>query len=306
MNYREKILELKKKKNAVIMTHYYNDDDLQDIADMVGDSLALAKYAATTAADIIVVCGVHFMGETAKILCPGKKVLVPDVSAGCSLADSCKETDFKAFLRLYPGYKVISYVNTSTEIKALTDVVVTSSNAKQIVDSFDKDAKLIFGPDKNLGAYINKITGRNMVLWNGACHVHEKYSLAKLSEIKKQHPLAKVLVHPECKGEISDVADYVGSTAGILKYPATSPANEFIIVTESGILHELKKSYPDKTFIPLPVEEAPCNKCEYMRLNTMEKLYNCLLNETPEITIEENIRKRGYAPIEKMLELSGK
>ena len=224
MNYREKILELKKKKNAVIMTHYYNDDDLQDIADMVGDSLALAKYAATTAADIIVVCGVHFMGETAKILCPGKKVLVPDVSAGCSLADSCKETDFKAFLRLYPGYKVISYVNTSTEIKALTDVVVTSSNAKQIVDSFDKDAKLIFGPDKNLGSYINKITGRNMVLWNGACHVHEKYSLAKLSEIKKQHPLAKVLVHPECKGEISDVADYVGSTAGILKYPATSPA----------------------------------------------------------------------------------
>lgn len=306
MNYREKILELKKKKNAVIMTHYYNDDDLQDIADMVGDSLALAKYAATTAADIIVVCGVHFMGETAKILCPGKKVLVPDVSAGCSLADSCKETDFKAFLRLYPGYKVISYVNTSTEIKALTDVVVTSSNAKQIVDSFDKDAKLIFGPDKNLGAYINKITGRNMVLWNGACHVHEKYSFAKLSEIKKQHPLAKVLVHPECKGEISDVADYVGSTAGILKYPATSPANEFIIVTESGILHELKKSYPDKTFIPLPVEEVPCNKCEYMRLNTMEKLYNCLLNEAPEITIEENIRKRAYAPIEKMLELSGK
>lgn len=306
MNYREKILELKKKKNAVIMTHYYNDDDLQDIADMVGDSLALAKYAATTAADIIVVCGVHFMGETAKILCPGKKVLVPDVSAGCSLADSCKETDFKAFLRLYPGYKVISYVNTSTEIKALTDVVVTSSNAKQIVDSFDKDAKLIFGPDKNLGSYINKITGRNMVLWNGACHVHEKYSLAKLSEIKKQHPLAKVLAHPECKGEISDVADYVGSTAGILKYPATSPANEFIIVTESGILHELKKSYPDKTFIPLPVEEVPCNKCEYMRLNTMEKLYNCLLNEAPEITIEENIRKRAYAPIEKMLELSGK
>lgn len=304
MDYKEKILELKKNKNAVIMTHYYNDDDLQDIADMVGDSLALARYAAKTTADIIVVCGVHFMGETAKIISPDKKVLIPDIAAGCSLADSCKAEDFKNFLDQHKGYKVISYVNTSTEIKALTDVVVTSSNARQIVDSFPKDENLIFGPDKNLGAYINKITGRNMLLWQGGCHVHEKYSAKRLLETKKQYPGAKVLVHPECKSEIVELADYVGSTAGVLEFAKKSDAKEFIIVTESGILHKLEIECSGKTFIPLSVDDAVCNKCEYMRLNTMKKLYECLLNETPEIKIDETLRLKALAPIERMLELS--
>ncbi len=304
MDLKEKILELKKEKNAVIMTHYYNEDALQDIADMVGDSLALARYAATTTADIIVVCGVHFMGETAKTLCPNKKVLMPDIEAGCSLADSCKAEDFKKFVDANPGYTVISYVNTTSEIKALTDVVVTSSNAKQIVESFDKDAKLIFGPDKNLGGYISRQTGRNMLLWNGACHVHDRFTAEAVLKAKKEHPNAKVLAHPECKQEVSDLADYVGSTTGIINYATNSDSKEFIVATECGVLHFMRQRNPDKVFIPLGYDNESQNTCEYMRLNTLEKLYLCLRDEKPEITLDEELRLKALGSIERMLELS--
>lgn len=290
------------------MAHYYQDGEIQDIADFVGDSLALAQWAAKTDADIIMLCGVHFMGETAKILSPNKKVLVPDMEAGCSLADSCPADDFAKFIKEHPGHKVISYVNTTAAVKALTDVVVTSTNAKQIVESFPKDEKLIFGPDKNLGNYINSITGRNMVLWNGACHVHEKFSVRKVLDLKKQYPDAQVLVHPECKDVIVRLADKVGSTAGLLKYAIASDCKRFLVATESGILHEMQKSAPEKEFIPIPPEDSTCacNNCSYMRLNTLEKVYNVLKNESPEIKVSDELREQAVKPILKMLEISAK
>lgn len=302
------INRLKKEKNAIIMAHYYQDGEIQDIADFVGDSLALAQWAAKTDADIIMLCGVHFMGETAKILSPNKKVLVPDMEAGCSLADSCPADEFEKFIKEHPGHKVISYVNTTAAVKALTDVVVTSTNAKQIVDSFPKDEKIIFGPDKNLGNYINSITGRNMVLWNGACHVHEKFSVRKVLDLKKEYPDAQVLVHPECKDVIVRLADKVGSTAGLLKYAIASDCKRFLVATESGILHEMQKSAPDKVFIPIPPEDSTCacNNCSYMRLNTLEKVYNVLKNEAPEIQVSDELREKAVKPIQKMLEISAK
>lgn len=302
------INRLKKEKNAIIMAHYYQDGDIQDIADFVGDSLALAQWAAKTDADIIMLCGVHFMGETAKILSPGKKVLVPDMAAGCSLADSCPADEFEKFIKAHPGHKVISYVNTTAAVKALTDVVVTSTNAKQIVESFPKDEKIIFGPDKNLGNYINSITGRNMVLWNGACHVHEKFSVRKVLDLKKEYPDAQVLVHPECKDVIVRLADKVGSTAGLLKYAVASDCKRFLVATESGILHEMQKSAPDKVFIPIPPEDSTCacNNCSFMRLNTLEKVYEVLKNESPEVEVSDELREKAVKPIQKMLEISAK
>ena len=295
-----------KEKNAIILAHYYTEGVLQDIADFVGDSLGLAQKAAGTNADIIVMCGVHFMGETNKILCPRKKVLVPDLNATCSLAESCPAEEFEKFVKAHPGYQVISYVNTTAAVKALTDVVVTSSNAKRIVETFPKDAKLIFGPDYNLGNYINSETGREMLLWNGGCHVHERFSVEKLVELKQEHPGAKVLVHPECRGAVVKLADVVGSTAALLKYSIESEAREFLVVTESGILHEMQKNCPEKTFIPVPPDDSTCgcNECNYMRLCTLEKVYNALRYEWPEIEVPEEVAKKAVKPIERMLELS--
>ena len=290
------------------MAHYYQTADIQDIADLVGDSLALAQWAAKTDADVIVLCGVHFMGETAKIISPLKKVLIPDADAGCSLADSCPADKFEEFVKAHPDHTVISYVNTTAAVKALTDVVVTSTNAKKIVDQFPQDAKLIFGPDKNLGNYINSVTGRNMLLWDGACHVHEQFSLEKLIDLKKENPDAEIIAHPECKSVILKMADYVGSTQGLLNYVTNSDKKKFLVVTESGILHQMTKANPEKTFIPVPPEiegkTCMCNECNYMRMNTMEKLYLCLRNEKPEILIEEELRKKAVKPILRMLEMS--
>ncbi|MFW9599666.1 MAG: quinolinate synthase NadA [Bacteroides graminisolvens] len=302
------INELKKEKNAVILGHYYQQGEIQDIADFVGDSLALAQWAAKTTADIIVLCGVHFMGETAKILCPDKKVLVPDLNAGCSLADSCPADDFARFVNEHPGYTVISYVNTTAAVKAVTDVVVTSTNAKQIVESFPKDEKIIFGPDRNLGNYINSITNRNMLLWDGACHVHEQFSVEKIVELKAQYPDAVVLAHPECKSVVLKLADFVGSTAALLKHAVQSDAQRFIVATESGILHEMQKKCPQKTFIPAPPNDSTCacNECSFMRLNTMEKLYNCLKYEFPEIEVDREVAKKAVLPIKRMLDISEK
>lgn len=306
MDIKEQIKQLAKEKNAVILAHYYVDGAIQDIADFVGDSLALAQKAAETTADIIVMCGVNFMGETCKILCPEKKVLIPDATATCSLAESCPAKEFEAFVKSHPGHTVISYVNTSADIKALTDVVVTSSNARQVVEYFPKETPIIFGPDQNLGGYINSITGREMVLWNGACHVHEKFSVEKIVALKKQYPEAKVLVHPECRGAVVKLADKVGSTAALLKYSIEDSADTFIVATESGILHEMQKKAPQKTFIPAPPDDSTCacNECNYMKLVTLEKVYNCLKNETPEINVDEEISKRALSPIKKMLEIS--
>ncbi len=309
MNKSELIAEinrLKKEKKAVIMAHYYQMGDIQDIADMIGDSLALAQHAAKTDADIIVLCGVHFMGETAKILSPQKKVLVPDLEAGCSLADSCPADAFEAFVKAHPDHTVISYVNTTAAVKALTDVVVTSTNAKKIVDSFPKDAKLIFGPDRNLGNYINSVTGREMLLWDGACHVHEQFSVEKLLKLKEENSDAVVLAHPECKKPLLLVADFIGSTAALLNYTINSDKKKFLVATESGIIHEMQKKNPDKEFIPVPPNDSTCacNECNFMRLNTLEKLYKCLLNETPEILVEESVREKAVKPILRMLELS--
>ena len=305
---KEKINELKKEKGAVILAHYYQQGPIQDIADHIGDSLALAQYAATLKdAKIIVLCGVHFMGETAKLLCPGKKVLVPDASAGCSLADSCPADEFKKFVEAHPDHTVVSYVNTSVGVKALTDVLVTSGNARKIIDSLPADEKIIFGPDRNLGNYINSTTGRSMLLWDGACHVHEKFSVEKIAGLKKQHPAAKVLVHPECKKPVVLLADKVGSTAALLAYARESDATEVIVATESGILHQMQKDCPGKTFIPAPPDDAStcgCNDCSYMKLNTLEKLYRCLLDEAPEIHIDPAIAEAARKPIERMLELS--
>ncbi len=304
---KEKILKLKKEKGAVILAHYYQKGIIQDIADHIGDSLALARYAATLEnAKIIVICGVYFMGETAKLLCPDKKVLVPDADAGCSLADSCPADEFKKFIEKHPGHTVVSYVNTSVGVKALTDILVTSGNAHKIINSLPADEKIIFGPDRNLGNYINSITGREMVLWDGACHVHEKFSLEKILELKRQYPQAKVLVHPECKKQLVMIADKVGSTAVLLDYAINSDAKEFIVATESGIIHQMQKDCPEKTFIPAPPNDSTCgcNDCSYMKLNTLQKLYECLLNETPEVIIDVDIADRARRPIEKMLQLS--
>ena len=302
------INELKKEKNAVILGHYYQKGEIQDIADYIGDSLALAQIAAKTDADILVMCGVHFMGETAKVLCPDKKVLVPDLNAGCSLADSCPADKFAEFVKAHPGYTVISYVNTTAAVKAVTDVVVTSTNAKQIVESFPKDEKIIFGPDRNLGNYINSITGREMLLWYGACHVHEQFSVEKIVELKAQYPDAVVLAHPECKSVVLKLADMVGSTAALLKYAVNSDKQRFIVATEAGILHEMQKKCPQKTFIPAPPNDSTCgcNECNFMRLNTLEKLYNCLKYEFPEVTVDPEVAREAVKPIKRMLEISAK
>jgi quinolinate synthase len=297
---------MRKEKNAVILAHFYQTGDIQDVADYVGDSLALAQWAARTAADIIVLCGVHFMGETAKILSPEKKVLIPDRNAGCSLAESCPAGEFGKFVRAHPGYQVISYVNTTAAVKALTDVVVTSTNARRIVDTFPEDAKLIFGPDRNLGNYINSITGRRMLLWDGACHVHEQFSPEKILELKKEHPEAEVIAHPECKQPVLMIADFIGSTAALLEHTEQSPKTAFIVTTESGVIHEMRRRSPQKRFIPAPPNDSTCacSECSFMRLNTMEKLYLCLRDETPEITVAPDIRERAVKPIRRMLELS--
>lgn len=299
--------KLKKEKNAVILAHYYQEPDIQDVADYIGDSLGLAQNAATTNADIIVFAGVHFMAETAKILNPKKKVLLPDLKAGCSLSDSAPPPLFKAFRDKHPDHIVITYVNCSAGMKALSDIICTSSNAQKIVESLPEDQKIIFAPDKNLGAYLNKETGRNMLLWNGACMVHEIFSLEKITKLKIRHPKAKLLAHPECEEPILAIADYVGSTTGILKYSQTDDSQEYIVATESGILHQMEKASPHKTFIPAPPDNAcACNDCPYMKLNTLEKLYLCLKYETPEITMDEELRLAAKKPMDRMLEISAR
>lgn len=297
---------LRKEKNAIILAHYYQEAEIQDVADFVGDSLALAQWAAKTTADIIVLCGVHFMGETAKILSPDKRVFIPDLKAGCSLADSCPAPEFEKFIANNPGHTVISYVNTKAAVKALTDIVVTSTNARQIVESLPEDEKIIFGPDKHLGDYINKITGRNMLLWDGVCHVHAQFSLEKILDLKREHPQALILAHPECPAYLLEVSDHVGSTSSILKFATQSLNKEFIVATEAGILHQMQKDNPDKIFIPAPPEDATCacNECFYMKMNTLEKLYLCLKNEQPEIFVEEEVRVKSVKSIERMLEIS--
>ena len=297
-------------KGAIILAHYYTIGDIQDIADFVGDSLALARKAAETDAKVMIMCGVHFMAETCKLLSPDKIVLCPDTEAGCSLADSCKAEDLKKFKDEHPGYQVISYVNTTAAVKALTDVVVTSGNAKKVVDQLPKDAKLIFGPDYNLGNYINEVTGRQMLLWNGGCHVHERFSVSKILELKKQYPDAVVMAHLECKAPVLAAAEVKGSTATMLNYAQQSDKKQFIVATEAGILHEMQRTCPDKEFIPVPPEisesglECSCNECNYMKLNTLEKVYNCLKTMSPQIEIDPEIAKEAVKPINRMLELS--
>ena len=305
---KEEIKRLKKERGAVILAHYYQKGEIQDLADYIGDSLALAQIASRLEEPVIVLCGVNFMGETAKMLCPDKTVIIPDLSAGCFLADSCPPDEFEAFIKANPGHTVISYVNTSARIKALTDIVVTSSNARQIVESLPEDTPIIFGPDRNLGNYINSITGRKMKLWNGACHVHEQFSVEKLNESKRQHPGAKVLAHPECPNQIIILADKVGSTAALLKYAVESDAKEFIVATESGILHEMQKKCPDKVFIPAAPNDSTCacNDCSFMKLNSLEKLYNALKYMAPKVEVDPQIAERARLPIEKMLEISEK
>ena len=307
---KSKIRRMCDEKGAIILAHYYTIGDIQDIADFVGDSLALARKAAETDAKVMVMCGVHFMAETCKLLSPDKVVLCPDTEAGCSLADSCKAEDLKKFKDEHPGYQVISYVNTTAAVKALTDVVVTSGNAKKVVDQLPKDAKLIFGPDYNLGNYINEVTGRQMLLWNGGCHVHERFSVSKILELKKQYPDAVVMAHLECKAPVLAVAEVKGSTATMLNYAQQSDKKQFIVATEAGILHEMQRTCPDKEFIPVPPEisesglECSCNECNYMKLNTLEKVYNCLKNMSPQIEIDPEIAKEAVKPINRMLELS--
>lgn len=301
------IERLKKERDAVILAHYYQKGEIQDIADYIGDSLALAQIASRLPNPVIVLAGVHFMGETAKIICPEKIVLVPDLDAGCSLADSCKAEDFEKFIKEHPGHTVISYVNTSAGVKALTDVLVTSSNAQKIVETFPKDEKIIFGPDRNLGNYINSVTGRKMVLWDGACHVHEKFSVEGILKLKEQYPEAKVLVHPECKKAVAILGDKVGSTAALLDYAVNSPATIFIVATESGILHEMQKKCPEKTFIPAPPDDATtcgCNDCSFMKLNTLEKVRDALRGLSPAVEVDPEIAEKARRPIERMLELS--
>jgi quinolinate synthase len=301
------IERLKKEKNAILLAHYYQEPDIQDVADFIGDSLQLAQKAQKTDADIIVFAGVHFMAETAKILNPNKKVLLPDLKAGCSLADSAPADLFKKFKEQHPGHIVISYINCSADIKALSDIIVTSSNAEKIVQSVPPDQPIIFAPDKNLGAYLVKKTGRDMVLWNGACMVHEIFSLEKITKLKTRHPKAKFIAHPECEEPILKMADYIGSTTGLLKYTQESEATEFIVATETGILHQMQKASPQKTFIPAPPNNScACNDCPHMKLNTLEKLYLCMEYETPEILMDEQLRQAAKRPIDKMLEISAK
>ena len=309
MNIVEQIRQLCQEKNAIIMAHYYQRPEIQDIADFVGDSLALAQQAAKTDADIIVMCGVHFMAETAKILCPDKKVLIPAPEAGCSLADSCKAEDLAAWKAEHPNHMVVSYVNTSAAVKALTDVVVTSSNALKIVKQLPEDKPILFGPDQNLGGYINRMTGRKMDLWNGGCHVHARFSEDALLQLKKQYPEAKVLAHPECKQSILQHADVIGSTQALLNYAKqhstlNTQHSTLIIATESGILHEMQKACPEVEFIPVPSENGGCNECEYMRMCTLQNLRDCLLNENNEIIVDEIIAKDAILPIQRMLKMS--
>ena len=307
---KKEIRAICKEKNAVILAHYYTQGEIQEVADFIGDSLALARKAAETDARIIVMCGVHFMAETCKVLSPEKLVLAPDLNSGCSLADSCKADDLKKFKEEHPGYQVVSYVNTTAAVKALTDVVVTSGNARKIVDTFPKDARLIFGPDYNLGSYINEVTGRKMLLWQGGCHVHERFSVAEILKLKEQHPDAKVLAHPECKGPVLAVADVVGSTAVLLKYATEHPEHAYIVATEAGILHEMQRVCPDTMFYPVPPEISEggigcsCNECEYMKMNTLLKLYNTLRYEWPVVDVDPAVASEAVKPIERMLELS--
>ena len=295
-----------KEKNAVIMAHYYTDGKVQDVADFVGDSLALAQKAASTDAQILVMCGVHFIGETSTILCPGKKVIIPDLNASCSLAESCPTEDFERFVKQHPEHTVISYVNTTAATKTLTHIVVTSSNAKQVVESLPHDTPIIFGPDENLGNYINTITHRNMLLWKGGCHVHEKFSAEKIQELKTRFPHAKVIAHPECKRDVLDLADVVGSTAALLKFTTGDEATQFIVATECGILHKMKKLAPHKKFIPAPTDDPSCelNECNYMKLITLNKLYNSLKYEWPTITVEPDVARKAIMPIDRMLKIS--
>jgi quinolinate synthase len=295
-----------KQKKAVLMAHYYQDDTIQEIADVIGDSLVLAQQAAKTDASLIVLSGVFFMGETAKIIAPNKKVLIPDAQAGCSLADSCPADQFEQFIDKHPGYTIITYVNTSAAVKALSDIVVTSSNAVPIIQSLPKLEKIIFASDKNLGNYINSITGRQMLLWDGACHVHERFSIRKIVELKEKYPEAKIIAHPECKQAILTIADFIGSTAALLKYVQRSDFKEFIVATEPGILFEMKKTCPGKSFIPAPPEDSTCgcSECEFMKLNTLEKIRDCLIQENPSVEIPDVILKKARKPIERMLELS--
>jgi len=308
LNLQNEIKRLKKEKNAIILGHFYITSDLQDISDYIGDSLGLSQKVENTDADIIVFLGVHFMAETAKILNPNKKVLIPDMNAGCSLAESAPADKFAEFKTHYPDHKVISYINCTAEIKALSDVICTSSNAESIVNSFEKDEKLIFAPDKNLGNYINSKTGRNMVLWDGACMVHEKYSLEKILDLKQEHPEAEFIAHPECEKPVLLIADFIGSTTALLKYSQKSSSKKFIVATESGILHQMEKSSPEKIFIPAPSVDSTCgcNDCSFMKLNTMEKLYLCLEHEEPELTLSDELINKAKQPIIRMLEISKK
>ncbi len=299
------IENLKKEKNAIILAHYYQEPDIQDVADFIGDSLGLAQQAAKTEADIIVFAGVHFMAETAKIINPSKKVLLPDLKAGCSLSDSAPPVLFKLFKEKHPDHKIITYINCSAGIKALSDIICTSSNAQKIVESLPADQPIIFAPDKNLGAYINKQTGRNMVLWNGACMVHEIFSLEKITKLKIRHPKAKLIAHPECEDPVLRIADFIGSTTGLLNFTKNDSATEFIVATETGILHQMQKTSPDKTFIPAPPNNScACNDCPHMKLNTLEKLYLCLKYEAPEIIMDEELRQAARKPIDEMLKIS--
>lgn len=303
----QEIEKLKKEKNAIVLAHYYQEPDIQDVADYIGDSLGLAQKAEKTDADIIVFAGVHFMAETAKILNPTKKVLLPDLKAGCSLADSAPPAAFKKFKEQYPDHLVISYINCTADIKALSDIICTSSNAKQIVESLPPEQKIIFAPDKNLGSYLVKKTGRDMVLWDGACMVHEIFSLEKILKLKVRHPEAKIIAHPECEEHVLRVADYIGSTTGLLKFTQEDPGKEYIVVTETGILHQMQKSSPDKTFIPAPPDNGcACNDCPHMKLNTLEKLYLCMKYELPEIKMDETLRQAARKPIDRMLEISAR
>ncbi len=308
LNLSEEIKRLKYEKNAVILAHYYQQGDIQDLADIVGDSLYLSQQAAKTSADMIVFCGVHFMAETAKILSPGKKVVLPDLKAGCSLAESCKHEDFEKFLKKYPMHTVISYVNTSAEIKALSDIICTSSNAVQIIKSLPEDEKIIFAPDRNLGNYVQSLSGRPMVIWNGACHVHEAFSLERILEIKKEKPEARIIAHPECVKPVLIVADYVGSTAALLKFVKNDTGNSYIVATESGIIYQMKKACPEKEFIAAPPKDSSCgcSDCNFMKLNTVQKLYTALRYEAPEIHVNEDIRIKAERPIRRMLEISEK
>ncbi len=304
---KSKILRLKKRKNAVLLAHYYQEPEIQELADFVGDSLELSRQAATTKADIIIFAGVHFMAETAKIINPDKTVIVPDVKASCSLAESCQPKEFKAFIDAHPGHIVITYINCSAEIKALSDLVCTSSNAEKIINSVPKDQPIIFAPDYNLGRYMIKKTGRNMVLWQGACVVHEAFSIDKILKLHKKHPKAEFIAHPESESQVLDIANFIGSTSGMINYVKKSQSREFIVATEAGILYKMQKEVPDKLLIPAPANEdntCACSECAFMKMNTLEKLYNCLKNESPVVDVPEEIRKKALIPINRMLELS--